>query len=279
MKRTSSRIRAVLVAAFGLLVPNAHAASESASASTVAHSAMVGAASTIEESRAADLARPVAAIGDGLALSALAADPDGFPGRTYGRMPGADCLRQLEKRGVPYFRVGRTRGVELPMRITGPLHGVRLHADGVDFAVSARREVMDCRLVLALDDLAARVAARGVTEIVHYGIYRDAPLPAQGRPRHHVAGLAIDIAAFVKKDGTRLDVRRDFRGRIGTKTCTDADLPRGAPTPGTHELRGLLCDVVEARTFHQILTPNHDHRHVDHFHLEVMRNTSWTLVE
>ncbi len=47
----------------------------------------------------------------------------------------------------------------------------------------------------------------------------------------------------------------------------------------TGELHGILCDVVGEKLFHQVLTPNHDARHRDHFHLEVMRDTEWTLVE
>jgi hypothetical protein len=209
---------------------------------------------------------------------------DPFPGRTYGNYDSNRCLDALDGRAISYVREGHARGIETPVRLTGALHGVYFRGDNVDWETSARREVMDCRLVLALDDLADLVARHGVTEVRHFGIYRgDAPLPARGKPLHHLAGLAIDVSALVKPDGTSLDVRRDFRGRVGGVTCPGARAETRESTnafqPVTAELRRILCDVADGKTFHQILTPNHDVRHRDHFHLEVMRKTSWTLVE
>jgi hypothetical protein len=191
---------------------------------------------------------------------------ESFPARAYGDLDRAACLSALDERGVPYERYGHARGVETPVRLMGPLHGVRLlHADTSDWLASARREILDCRLVLALDDLAAIVAAHGVTTIRHFGVYRgDLPLPKHGRPLHHVAALAIDVAAFEKADGTRVEVLRDWRGGAGESAT---------------ELRAILGDIVDAKLFHQVLTPRHDAKHRDHFHLEVMRGTSWTFVD
>jgi hypothetical protein len=205
---------------------------------------------------------------------------DPFPGRTYGNLRGSECLDALLGRGIAFTRPGHARGVETPVRLTGALHGITFRGESVDWETSARREVLDCRLVLALDDLAALLAAHGVIEVLHLGIYRgDVPIRPHERPLHHVAGLAIDVAAFVKSDGARLDVRRDFHGRVGARTCAPTGAPPIAPTTDTAELRGILCDVADGKTFHQVLTPNHDARHRDHFHLEVMRRTEWTMVE
>lgn len=203
-----------------------------------------------------------------------------FPGRTYGNLEDVDCILGLETREIPYERYpGHARGVQTPVRLMGPLHGVRFqHADTPDWLASARREILDCRLVLALDDLAAVVASRGVTTVLHYGVYRgDLPLPKHGRPLHHTAALAIDVAAFVKDDGTRLDVRRDWRGYVGQPTCDGSDGAVGREA--TRELRAMLCEVAREKLFHQVLTPNHNAEHKDHFHLEVMRDTEWTMVE
>ena len=204
------------------------------------------------------------------------ADP--FPSRTYGNLDDAACLLALEERGVPFERYGHARGVKTPVRLMGALHGVRfIHADLTDWLTSARREVLDCRLVLALDDLADLVAKHGVTTIVHYGVYRgDLPLPKHGRPLHHVAALAIDVAAFEKADGSRLDVKRDWPSGTGGHTC---EQPAVAKDDRGGELYGVLCDVAREKLFHQVLTPNHDSKHKDHFHLEVMRDTSWTLLQ
>jgi hypothetical protein len=212
---------------------------------------------------------------------------DPFPGHTYGNLEDVACLVALENRGIAYERYGRhAHGVQTPVRLMGPLHGVHfMHAEATDWLASARHEILDCRLVLALDDFAALLARRGVTSVYHYGVYRgDLPLPRKGRPLHHVAALAMDVAMFEKEDGTRIEVRRDWSRRLGARTCA-ADGASGAstspppPSERAGELHAILCDVVGEKLFHQVLTPNHDAAHWDHFHLEVMRDTEWTLVE
>lgn len=205
---------------------------------------------------------------------------DPFPSHTYGNLEDVACIVALENRQIPYERFGRhARGVATPVRLMGPLHGIHFqHADATDWLASARREIMDCRLVLALDDLAGLLAPSGVTTVFHYGIYRDdLPLPAHGRPLHHTAGLAIDVAALVKEDGTRLEVQRDWRGHVGARTCDAAAVPSANAQTG--ELHAILCEVAKEKIFHQVLTPNHNAAHWNHFHLEVMRGTEWTLVE
>jgi hypothetical protein len=237
---------------------------------------------------ATDVALPLSSgaltIEDALPTPPPVVDP--FPGHTYGNLDDVSCLVSLEARGIPYERYGHhLHGVQTPVRLMGPLHGVRfLHAELTDWLESARRVLLDCRLVLALDDLAAIVARRGVTLVRHFGVYRgDLPLPAHGRPLHHVAALAIDVASFEKEDGTRLDIRRDWSGRVGAHPCDARPISDPAPALGraerAEELHGILCDVVGEKLFHQVLTPNHDAKHRDHFHLEVMRDTEWTLVE
>jgi hypothetical protein len=206
---------------------------------------------------------------------------DPFPGRTYGELDDESCLNALDDRHVDYERAGRARGVSAPVHLMGALHGVRfVHAElAEEWQESARREVLDCRLVLALDDFAAMLAPRGVVTVYHYGVYRgDLPLPKHGRPLHHVAAMAIDVAGFERDDGTHLDVRRDWAGWVGAHTCNEAK-PVASKKPNAPELHDLLCAAAEAKLFHQVLTPNHDAKHKDHFHLEVMRDTSWTMLE
>jgi hypothetical protein len=209
-------------------------------------------------------------------------DPAGdpFPGHTYGNLEDVACIVALENRQIPYERFGRrARGVQTPVRLMGPLHGIRFqHAEAPDWLHSAKKEILDCRLVLALDDLAGLLAPSGITTVLHYGIYRDdLPLPAHGRPLHHTAGLAIDVAALVKEDGTRLEVQRDWRGHVGQHTCDEGSAPSRSAQTG--ELHAILCEVAREKLFHQVLTPNHNAAHWNHFHLEVMRETEWTMVE
>jgi hypothetical protein len=196
---------------------------------------------------------------------------DGVPAERY---PGVDrdaCEAELERRGVAFARVGEARGVVTPIRLTGPLHGVSF----VSMLPESKRassplEILDCRLALALDDFAAQLAAHDIARVVHYSMYRPPPVswPADKAGARHSGALAIDAATFVKKDGSKLDVLRDFHGRIGAPTCGPGTGPRPA-TPEALELRKIVCDAADARLFNVTLTPDFNWPHRNHFHLEV----------
>lgn len=91
----------------------------------------------------------------------------------------------------------------------------------------------------------------------------------------HPAGLAIDVGALIKRDGSVLSVASHFRGKIGERTCG-----LGAPVPesaGARELREIVCGAREAGVFTYALTPNYDAPHADHFHLEIKPGVAWFL--
>jgi hypothetical protein len=94
---------------------------------------------------------------------------------------------------------------------------------------------------------------------------------------HHLAGLAIDVAALVKDDGERLEVRLDWRRGAGGSTCRD-DVSRAPVSERASELHSLLCGIADAGIFQEILTPNHDAYHRDHFHMEVLRHAEHVIV-
>jgi hypothetical protein len=130
-----------------------------------------------------------------------------------------------------------------------------------------------------------------VEEVRHFGLYRPerppgakrkkgarpAPAPSAGQATsRHPAGLAIDVAAFRKRDGTWLRVADQFYGRIGARTCG-----AGAPRPAysdARELRSIVCEAADAKVFTYVLTPNYNAAHRDHFHLEVKGGVPWVLV-
>jgi hypothetical protein len=213
------------------------------------------------------------------AASATSNEPHASLARTYGELDAATCLTLLDDRGVAYERLDRAYGINAPVRLDGPLHGVVFAlAFAPEHTMRVRREVLDCRLALALDDLAEILAARGVSEVQHFGIYRaDVAPPKRGPAMHHLAGLAIDVAALVKDDGERLEVRADWRRSAGESTCRD-DVSRMRMSERSSELRSLLCGVVDAGIFHEVLTPNHDAHHRDHFHMEIMRHSEHFIV-
>jgi hypothetical protein len=197
----------------------------------------------------------------------------------YAGLSKKDCLAELELRKIPFQPaaakvVKKARTVEAPVHLVGALHGVRFeHAHPP--ATPREGPLMDCRLLLALDDLATIAGDRGITTVRYNSTYRR----GWGKKGHrHPAGVAIDIVGFVKDGGHELVVLDDFDGSgIGSKTCGDGATP--APEGKARELRELVCALHSAHVFNLILSPHYDRRHKDHLHLEVRRGIKWFLTQ
>ncbi|HEX8790272.1 MAG TPA: extensin family protein [Polyangiaceae bacterium] len=212
---------------------------------------------------------------------APAAPPAGTaPAVQYGEMDRATCEAELGRRGVPFAPVDEARGVLAPVRLTGPLHGVTFRTGlPASQRASSPWEIVDCRLALALDDFAVQLEAHDIVTVIHLSIYRppSSRWPDDKLASRHPGGLAMDAATFVKKDGTELEVQRDFHGRIGAKTCGAGAGPHPA-TPQANELRSIVCDAADARLFNVLLTPDYNWPHRNHFHLEVTAGAKWFVV-
>jgi hypothetical protein len=191
----------------------------------------------------------------------------------YAKLDRDACEAELRKRKVAFTRVPEARGVVAPVRLEGPLSGVSFHSP---LPASQRKtapiEIVDCRLVLALDDFARMLARHDIVEVVHLSMWRPASVKAlRGGPgRRHGGALAIDAAVFKTSDGRSLSVEKDFHGRIGAKPCP-------APVDAS-ELRKIACEAHDARLFNVLLTPDYNWAHRNHFHLEVTAGVPWTLV-
>ena len=189
--------------------------------------------------------------------------------------PHDACVLEASMRKLPLKQEAEERGVLVPVRLMGPLSGVTFHSP---IPENQRKtsvfEVFDCRLVLAMDDYAKMLASYDIVEVVHMSAYR--PPPAKGWKdgdlgSRHSGALAIDVGTFIKKDGTKLVVEKDYHGYIGQGPCTAAGAPNTPwpPSPESTELRKLTCDTIAARLFHVVLTPGFNWAHHNHFHLEV----------
>ncbi len=218
-------------------------------------------------------------------------DPGGYaspvlrrdaPNMRYVRLDRERCETELRTRGISFERVTSAPGVLAPVRLRGPLRGVTFRSE-LPPAERERStiEIFDCRLVLALDDFAALLAARDVVEVVHLSAFRT---KAQGgcTPKYsgkqHCAALAVDLATFKKKDGSTLVVDRDFHGKIGMRTCMPAVRNQPRSLPAT-ELWGFICDAADRAIFHVLLTPNFNAQHKNHFHVELTPDAGWMLVK
>lgn len=183
------------------------------------------------------------------------------------------CESELKKRGIAYTRVEEARGVVAPLRLDGPLSGVKFRSNlPAKQARVSPYDVYDCRLVLSLDDFAKVLAKHDIVEVMHLSVWRpvSAKTPLKGPGRRHTGALAIDAAIFKTSDGKSLSVEKDFHGRIGAKPC---------PAPeNASELRKIACEANTAGLFNVLLTPDYNWAHRNHFHLEVTANVKWTLV-
>lgn len=205
------------------------------------------------------------------------------PSATYAAMGKRACLDAVAARKIKVVEVAKARGVRMPVRLDGPIRGVtfRTDAPAIERASSAS-EVIDCRLVLALDDLAKVLVAHGIDEARFASAWR----PAKGgrstdRPRiRHGGALAMDVTRLGKKlapgetQRRWLTIATDFRGSIGEKVCA-------APAPklpeAARELRAIACETRDRKAFTAILTPAYDRAHRDHLHVEIRPGAGWSL--
>ena len=219
-------------------------------------------------------------------LVVFPSDAEQWPAMLYSTLDAERCLAELSSRGIPFAPAGKIPTIDAPVTLEGDLRGVRF-----EFAYTlprkSKKRVLDCRLLLALDDFATIASAQRIAVVRYNSAYRGRWARARGQ--RHVAGVAIDIVEFVKHDGEVLNVLRDFKSDgIGTNTCSVPTTikakfkskPRTKPLGAKAiELRSLVCTLDIARIFNLILTPHYDRRHKDHFHLEVRRNIRWFLTQ
>jgi len=206
--------------------------------------------------------------------------PLATPAVRYAALDRATCEDELRRRRIPFVPVAQARGVLAPVRLAGPLHGVTYHS-----ALPAKQratspyEILDCRLVLALDDFSTILAKHDIVEVIHFSVYRppNAHFPAGRLAHQHAGALAIDAGWFKHKDGSVLQVERDFHGRIGARTCGPGTGPSPA-TPAALELRSIACEAAGDHLFNVELTPDYNWPHRNHFHLEVTPQVHWFLV-
>lgn len=193
----------------------------------------------------------------------------------YANLSPAACRMEVRKRKIAAVADhGLAVGISAPMRITAPLHSVRVIAPG-------RKSVhgkLDCRLVLLLDELCGTLAEFGVASVHVDGFYRPrAHLPGKKSPSQHAYGLAVDIHALGMRDGRSLVIERDFAGRIGAPVCGPSAHVE-SDSRDSIELRNIVCAMARLKAFHYLLTPNHDPSHRNHLHGDIKRGAQGHVV-
>jgi hypothetical protein len=168
------------------------------------------------------------------------------------RIPGGKrCLELLGQLGVEFKPLAQRGRMATPVEIRGEIGGVRYTSGG------KRSLVCDCRLALALHWSAPVLNAWNISEVEHMGAYVNRTT-RRGRPSLHALGLALDAAKFKSKRGSH-SVARDYVRGLGP-TCVD-----DAPT-----LNQMACQLRHLGLFRELITPDHDSDHHDHFHLAIV---------
>ena len=187
--------------------------------------------------------------------------------RVSGLSPAA-CRRELVARALPIEPSKRfAGGVATPMVITGPMHGVRFVAP----RPPAPYGILDCRLALALEELAALLASHGVAALRIDSMYRpNAKLSRRRKLSQHAYGLAIDILAIELRDGRVLSVERDWHAPLPSVAC-GPDAVMTEPNEEAIALRNIACAVARSGIFHHLITPSEDAAHRTHFHFDIKR--------
>lgn len=167
---------------------------------------------------------------------------------------GLACLIRLSDLGVPHRHLKHTiRGVNTPVRVTGPIAGVLYKAMG------RHPLVCDCRLALALYRAAPYLKNLGVTEMHFSSAYNYRSMPG-GRLSRHAMGLAIDVHR-VKVDGQLLTLEEDYELGLGENEGCLGSSP---------VLNRIGCVLREKGFFDRVLTPDFDRSHYNHFHLAIL---------
>lgn len=182
----------------------------------------------------------------------------GLPAQRGQALPsGAACTSRLRASGVRFERLKR-RGVADAVRITGPIGGIR-------FLRGRKLEtVADCRLGLALLEVARVLKRWGAYEVQHYGAYSYRNTRS-GRLSLHARGLAIDIRTVrFRQAGNRKPFVQSVKEHFVRGLGNGCD-------PRAPALNQLGCQVRDLRLFVEVITPDHDRDHHDHFHLALPR--------
>lgn len=162
------------------------------------------------------------------------------------------CLNELAQRRIDFRQLSGKRGVRLPVQVTSPLNGIEYFSNG------STPLIVDCRFAVVLYDVAPILSAYGVAKVRFSGAYSYRST-RKGRLSLHAYGLALDAHEFILRDGSVLRVDTNYAQGLSVHGCS----------PDHPLLNRLACSFKQAGVFKEMLTPDYNHDHRDHFHLAI----------
>lgn len=180
-----------------------------------------------------------------------------FTGRKLAALTGdaSGCRALLDRAGVEYV-VMEPGGADQCRYADA----VRLRPETGAIALAPAAVAPSCPVVAALklwewqvvQPAAQRIYGQPVRSIRHFGSYSCRRMYGRsaGDFSEHATADAIDVAAFVLKDGRQVSVLKGWKG-----TAKDADFLRA--------VRDGACGL-----FSTVLSPDYNAAHRDHFHLD-----------
>lgn len=199
-----------------------------------------------------------------LMLSASLPALEVWTGGAQEAVAGKSCYAALRNAGVSFKRIpaARAPGVELPLRLRGPLRGVEIHGG----PARARTNILDCRLALALLAWSTTLRQARVVRVDHFSIYRqDDHIAGTRKISAHAHGLAIDAARFRLQGGADVSVLKDWGNR---RRHADPCGIRPWERNEAKLLRRMTCGPALRGIFQVVLTPHYNDAHQNHVHLE-----------
>ncbi len=173
---------------------------------------------------------------------------------------GAQCLAEIQRLGISFRPGPRVRGIAWPVLLGDRVGGLRIHS------IYGRPRLMDCRMALALYQVAPLILAAGFDTIHFWGFYSYRNVAHTHHLSRHAFGLAVDVPAFSGPAG-RVVVAKDWaHAQGGPKDCIGP-----VRSVAAARLRGLICRIEAALIFRRILTPDTDYAHRDHIHFSAPR--------
>lgn len=176
------------------------------------------------------------------------------------------CVDELTQRGVPWTSwayspqhpdgdPSLTCVVEDPIRAGEVINGVTYKYYNQS---SGRPMYMSCELADALWRLGDVLQEYDITEVLHIGTFNCRKIGGTSRLSQHGLGNAIDIYGFVDKNGTRYILEDHWEH--------DTTSPMDEKARVLYEIgQRMHTDKI----FHNVLTPNYNAAHDNHFHVDL----------